>query len=205
MDVECRLAAIRGTDMESRARLAPCAREDIALDAKTDRPEHGHDVAHPTKQGRVRQRNPAAHSSGPFRAGPDPHVGERRPVDDEAGQRDLVPEDADAVHPFARGNGDVQPADRDADRERLPQIRVVDEEDCVCSDEGAVPSRNATFSWTERDDARTVRRDAGVVAGDPEPARRVALAVWQTREEDGAAGVELLLQPGAVIPDCTTH
>ena len=109
------------------------------------------------------------------------------------------------MHPFAPGNGDVQPADRDADRQRLAQIGVVDEEDGVCSDEGAVPSRNATFSWTKGDDARTVRCDGGVVAGDPEPARRVALAVWQTREEEGAAGVELRLQPGAVIPDRATR
>ena len=111
------------------------------------------------------------------------------------------------MHPFAPGGTVVMCSPLIAMRtgSGLRRSEWVDEEDGVCSDEGAVPSRNATFSWTEGDDARTVRCDGGVVAGDPEPARRVALAVWQTREEEGAAGVELRLQPGAVIPDRATR
>jgi len=116
MYVEGRLAAVGGTDVETRGRFAPCAREHIAFDAKAHRPVDGDDVAHSAGQGRVSHRNPGAHPAGSLRPAPDPHVGERRTVDSEAGQRDLVPEDADAVHAFARGNRDAQPAERDADR-----------------------------------------------------------------------------------------
>src|SRR5439155_2227286 len=130
---------------------------------------------------------------------------ERRAVDREPAQRHLVPEDADAVHAPGCRHRDVQPADRDADRQRLPELRVIDEEDGVRLDERPISSWDTTFPRPERDDAGTVRSDRRVVTGDPQAAGCVALTIGESREEDGAAGIELRLQPRRVVTDSATR
>src|SRR5262249_34968192 len=57
----------------------------------------------------------------------------------------------------------------------------------------------AGLARAEPDDAGAVGRDRRVVAGHPEPARAVALAVRQLRDEHVAAGVELGLQARSVV------
>ena len=78
-DVECRLAAVRGADVQTRGRLAAARpRATLPSTRRPTGPKTETTSRTPAGQVRVRQRDPAAHSSGPFGPGADPHVGERR-------------------------------------------------------------------------------------------------------------------------------
>src|SRR5205823_7868664 len=106
--------------------------------------------------------------------------------DPQVAERHLVAEDGDAVHPFRPRDGDAQAADADPNRQRPPDVRVVDEEDGSRADEAPVGTLDAPLTWAERDDARSVGGDGGVVLRHPESTGEVALPVRQLPQEDVA-------------------
>jgi hypothetical protein len=148
----------------------------IALHAQAHRPEREHAVALRAAQGAVGEGDVDDRARSTDDARADQDVVERRSVDREVAERDLVPEDGDAVHPPRLGDGDVQPADADARRDGSSKCRVRDVEDGVCEVGLRRRRVEARRPEAERHDARAVRRDRGVVAREPEAARRIALA-----------------------------
>jgi hypothetical protein len=93
----------------------------------------------------------------------------------------------------------VEAADADTHRERLPHLRVVDEEHGIRPDETPICSLEPPFAGTKRNETRSVGGDAGVVPRDPEATGEIAPAAGELGEEDVASCVELRLQRLRVV------
>ena len=201
--VERRLTAVGRADVQTRTRLpvrkTAGARQRASLDAEPNRPGRGDDVAPAAGQGRVADRDPFGQPGRSQLPGADQDVGRRRAPDGQVIQRHLVAEHEDAVDPPRPGNDEAKPADRDPDRKRFEDVRMVDVEDRSRPDGTPRPGPAASLPRTESDDARTVRGDGGVVVRDPQASRPIALPVRQLRDEDVAARVEPCLQGGGVV------